>query len=546
MHGHKATDITGLDPLPDSILNDTSTRLIAGSDIWVSGLNFSLSNLKYQILGEPYTAPDGPLTHDAADATNPRIDVHFADVFGNIGILKGTPAANPLKPLVNPATQIELSMVYIPAGATVPGTYPGSDGLVTEVIYNENTEWTTSKTEDANTSINFESLVNPSKDLKCIAIAMNDAGASGAWVRSIMETGPARSGPLTVNVANAITTWDCTPAQLFADHKTDAVSGLIRHLIYYRIKTRNQIKAAFRNLSTGVIYYLSCTGYSNETFAVAELGFSVRVPDTVNFKTSINGVPAGNYEVSVTGFEQCDQNYLGTPVTLFTPSTLKALFTRSAVIDAKGGNIALDLITSKTFLSGSGLLLELWNGADLVGSKALLPSVNFYGFNPDLSGEWQRITVPVADFNPTTTIIDGFSIRPINEYPNDVSLGIDNIVLQTGGQTGSIEPERIEEISFEYRDVTEAGQVYTLDLLAYYGYKVLGATLKTDAGTVTLDVTINTADVTGLKAIVADATTDNFAATGANIVQEGDVLTLEIGAVTGATALIGKIKLVRV
>lgn len=59
----------------------------------------------------------GTVTHDTADATNPRIDIVFANAGGAFGISKGTAAATPVPPALL-SSELELAMVLVGAGVT--------------------------------------------------------------------------------------------------------------------------------------------------------------------------------------------------------------------------------------------------------------------------------------------------------------------------------------------------------------------------------------------------------------------------------------------
>ncbi len=114
-----------------------SSYVISGTGVWSgTGLIMDISDTVYKILGVSYAGTAGQLTHDPADATFPRIDTIYLDDAGNKGILTGVPAAAAVKPQVDPATQVELRTVLIPAGATTPG------GISDQTFYNNGTEAT--------------------------------------------------------------------------------------------------------------------------------------------------------------------------------------------------------------------------------------------------------------------------------------------------------------------------------------------------------------------------------------------------------------------
>jgi hypothetical protein len=86
------------------------------------------------------------------------------DTTGTVVKITGTPGGPPIAPNVDPATQLELTFVYVPAGATAPP--------VTNVnIYLENTEWTSSVSAG---TINPASTNNPyagTKDIEGTSVA---------------------------------------------------------------------------------------------------------------------------------------------------------------------------------------------------------------------------------------------------------------------------------------------------------------------------------------------------------------------------------------
>ena len=90
------------------------------------------------------------LIYIAADPTDPRIDVILVDDLGAVSVLTGTPAPVPSKPTVDNLTEVEITFVSVPAGATSPP-------IVIETIYDEDAgsgggEW------DATTDVVFQTL----------------------------------------------------------------------------------------------------------------------------------------------------------------------------------------------------------------------------------------------------------------------------------------------------------------------------------------------------------------------------------------------------
>jgi hypothetical protein len=120
------------------------TFLQSGGQVaWVSGLTFIVSAAVYWILGTQYQSAQTELTLSDGDATNPRFDTIALTTSSTAVAIEGTPAADPSPPVVDPSTQLSLTVVLIEADATEPGN------LISNVtIYAENAgspgEWTTS------------------------------------------------------------------------------------------------------------------------------------------------------------------------------------------------------------------------------------------------------------------------------------------------------------------------------------------------------------------------------------------------------------------
>jgi hypothetical protein len=521
------------------------TRLISGSVVWMENLDFQVTNLVYEILGQRFTAPDTLVTIEPNESTDPVFAVLFANNFGAVNYEMGIPSVNPLVPFVDPITRIAITPVYIPALGTTPGEDPnGETGeIVTEVIYDENIEWVTAETEEPGITINREDTTDPAKATKHISIAF--AGTGSTFVRGALVTdeiphsGRAFTWPGALNAPFSLSL-----SSIFGDHKTDQTIAGIRHLKYYSVQNKNQITAWLVSPQTGQSWELAINSFTSEVWEVSELGFSVNIPAQINF-TVKTAVPAiSGLLIYVYGVPRYDQTYEAVTAENINPTAALVSFTRSEAIDAQGGNIALSVKNSAPWLSNTGLLLELFNDAVKVGSLVIFGN-NGFGLNP-LYLDYQRITIPIAAFNPTSSVITALQIRPVNAWANNSTLYLDNIVLQTGIKTPNEAPEVIEEARFEYRDVETAGQIYTLDLQASFDYKIKNLIIKTDAGTVTASVKINSVDVTGIAAATATNATSNHTAIGANLVKKNDLITLELAAVDTAAAIVGKIEFSRV
>lgn len=143
-------NVLTLEPLPQLQENG----LISGGIVQWTGIGyiFNVSGAFYRIGGVYYESPPIQITLATPDVTNNRIDVFAVDINGVALAITGTPSGSPVKPQIDPQTQLELTSVIVTASTTVPV-------LTTEVIYDQNIEWTGSSTGTG--TVAFNSAVNP-------------------------------------------------------------------------------------------------------------------------------------------------------------------------------------------------------------------------------------------------------------------------------------------------------------------------------------------------------------------------------------------------
>jgi hypothetical protein len=165
---------------------DKQDGLISGGVVTWSGtgLTFDVSAATYRIDGTRYTSAAGSVTLAAADATNPRIDVVAVNTSGVIAVLTGTPAANPVEPQIDPATQVYLTSVLVAAGATTPSNISSS------TIYDENTEWTGSA---SGVTVNFNNTSNVFNGSKSADVGAWTAGQSFSFTNATTVSAAAYS-----------------------------------------------------------------------------------------------------------------------------------------------------------------------------------------------------------------------------------------------------------------------------------------------------------------------------------------------------------------
>ncbi|MEM3074523.1 MAG: hypothetical protein QW727_01105 [Candidatus Pacearchaeota archaeon] len=143
----------------------SNSLLSGGNVVWSgNGLSFFISPATYCIGGLLYeTTSTTNVTLPAADTGNDRFDIIVLNISSTTSFVQGTAGENPQVPSADPSTQLKLVEVLIKANATTPGNQ--SNGPTVEVIYDENTEWTSSQ-NTPNGEINFDAISNPKNGTK--------------------------------------------------------------------------------------------------------------------------------------------------------------------------------------------------------------------------------------------------------------------------------------------------------------------------------------------------------------------------------------------
>lgn len=155
------TNEDGLTLMP--IQNSEKAGLISGGVVqWTgSGYDFNVSAALARFQSVVLNSNEAVLSLTTPDATNNRIDLFILQIlFDGDGIpngmeadfITGTPAGSPVKPQIDPATQIELTQVTVTAASSTPT-------LTEEVIYDESIEWTGSSSGTG--TVAFNSAANP-------------------------------------------------------------------------------------------------------------------------------------------------------------------------------------------------------------------------------------------------------------------------------------------------------------------------------------------------------------------------------------------------
>ena len=410
-----------------NVTNGEATRLISGSVIWLHDLTFQATPLEYQILNRRYqTGIENEITIPANAEANPRFAVIWADVFGNVGYTLGAAAPAPAIPHVNDSTQIELCPIYIPANSGTPGTDPdgGSEEPTDIVIYDEGTEWTPGKTEEAGIAIDLLATDSPKNGTKNVKLTVTPAAGTGfenLGLVSVMQNG---STARQLGVFGGGLNFGLS-LEFLGNNKTDQTTGDTRTLIWYKAR-KQDISGYAESVATGEKIPFSCYEVQQTAFDKADLGFTTQAASGLVLKSAqvLNGNYIIHIDYAVTKYVQ---QYKITQTANITPAAAEFHFTAAAPVNIKGGLISIWGKFS-ALLANSGFLVNLYKGVDKMGNVFVLPGT--YGLSAS-SAEYQEISVPVADFGLSSFDVDKLEIKPVNTWAASVS-DFDLIKIQKG------------------------------------------------------------------------------------------------------------------
>lgn len=127
---HKlSTSVANIDSLEKSLAESTGYGIVSGCAPTISGLTVTVgAGIVHLADGTRKEIVQTNITLDAADSTNPRIDLVYIDSTGTVAKITGTSAASPSVPAL-PSSGISVAQVSVAAGATT-GTVADSRGML--------------------------------------------------------------------------------------------------------------------------------------------------------------------------------------------------------------------------------------------------------------------------------------------------------------------------------------------------------------------------------------------------------------------------------
>lgn len=480
--------------------------IVAGGQVtWMENLQFIAGAVYYYLSGDPFSLTGGTVTLEAADAELPRIDIICVDATPGYVVIKGVPSENPQKP-VPAQDQIELTQVLIPAGATTPG----GGTITTELIYDENLEWTVSA-QGVVVDPNYTEFT-PVHGLKTINVGMIGNGDTITFTRS---------APITI-------------AQF------DNYSHNIR-LKTFGSRCSMTIQLLLGGVAVSKELLLSfdigLLAWQNVGALISAMGVTSTMIDGIRLKWLKSG-PNTDHSGFYLDFIKLEAGIDPPP----------SATTLSFIGDVTGSGpttmpIALQL---KKVLTSPGVY----------GSGTQVPKIT-------VNAKGLVIGIELVDIvggkdGATPYIGENLHWWIAGEDTGVVAVGQDGQGVPLGGTAGQILKKKsatdydtewvdnIDGLYFDYRDIENKAMTYVVVLKAVFAFEIQSIWLVCDAATSINGVAlkINGVAVTGLSAISVTTTPGETLATGNKQVAVGDTISLTATGITGTpTELVGTIKI---
>jgi hypothetical protein len=409
-----STDVTCANCLNVANNAQGANQIISGGMVeWTGNYNFTIGTATYTIAGTSYTSSLTNLTLATPDATKDRIDTIAVDNTGVVVVLQGDPADTPLAPTVDPATQLELSFVYVTANSSAPSLVTRND------IYHSNTEWTTSRSGTVFTLASTNNPYDTTVDVEATNATLN------SWVQFQTPSG-------TVDL------------------------GTVNALVFY-IRSKATWNAA-RNLS---ISWRSSGATKGSTVVLRDgtFGFSSSLTGSyqqISIPTSlfgISGVAVNNVRMTVSGSGSTTIGFYLDDVTLQAGVATTSL--------PNGIMIFRGAWSSSTAYQANDVVTN--SGANFV---ALLPGTNN---NPvSATSFWARLSAAVPSFSDAEVpggALNGsntaFTLAHAPSPAGSLALALNGVILKAGGV----------DYTLSGTGITMAGAPASVDaLLAWYRY----------------------------------------------------------------------------
>jgi len=399
------------------------------------------------------------LTLEEADPNLSRIDIFYLDSFGNIDVKTGTPAVNPVFPTLF-ANELQISPVLVAPGALEP-----SD-IDIEKVYDENTEWNTSYQNDAgNTTVTVTATEEPLTGVRHIKMSLNVPDQIVSY--PLHYIGEKYQGgkifymvPGTLGRKGLIAAEQDTVRGVYWEglkgHSNYSTGGRGRLIGDGVTNTAAMMATSAANHDVAkYITELIIDGYDDwflgsvdEVIALWRRRYDVGNFDPLaDYWTSTeydwNEAERIDWQSGTTHKKEKDSRRnarairwyddtalpLGLPVEYYSPMMTNVLFSAPAEVPVTDGILSFNMKSSIAWRANSILLFELYLSNVRVGSVAMSPATNLFGFKPD-DLAYQLVAIQMFNFFPTKTTFDAIKISLTGSWPNNLDLYIDDIRFQ--------------------------------------------------------------------------------------------------------------------
>ncbi len=326
--------------------NFQGTQLISGGGVaWVSGYTFQVSAATYDIAGVFTTSLEQNVTLTMADATFDRYDLIVVDSSGVVSAIEGIAAASPIVPQADPATQLELTIIFVGALTTQPAN------ITSTLLYDEDvgpaTEWTASTTAGTFVLNSTNFPYHLTHDIEGTAVAAN------TYVQLAHSTpiDPTAFTQLVLHIRSKAN-W-VNKSLSIGWYSTGVLQGAVVAVHNGVLGFSSTITAAYQQIVIPIGLFALAAGASVNQLRMQVLGGGANIGmyiDYIQLQTNSNALPSG-YPAMIGGL-----TLLGNPTLISAiPSAItigSGLLITGTTLSATSGSGTVTSVIAGTGLSG--------------------------------------------------------------------------------------------------------------------------------------------------------------------------------------------------
>jgi|TARA_Y100000310_G_C20704425_1_gene834127 hypothetical protein len=280
-----------------------TNSLTSGQVIWIEGLTYLFSDIQYWLNSNVYEIESQEVTLPNADSTYSRIDAVYANSNGQLLVLQGQPAPNPVKPLIDNTSQVLITFILVEASASEPS------GVSEDIVYSDNLETDWGNSTSGFSAVDFDFEDTPYIGTKCISIKeeSTDSTVIRFYKDEIVEYDPSMKLHLYLKVNNAANSATRIDIQLFEDSSGEESTFATINGSYYGFDFNNT--STYQSVVIPLSAMTGLAGFDGINIFVREADLAAFLIDHIRIVSGVGNLVLNNTYLGLA--DTFDDSYAG-------------------------------------------------------------------------------------------------------------------------------------------------------------------------------------------------------------------------------------------